>query len=157
LTQKHLQTFPYYQNNSSQWKNINITSMEVDFWEWKAVVVRIHMLQKWNAQTFLRKAKCHTEKEAKWTSKPQKIQKFPASIPHFPAETTFWSKFCHNTDVFRGFSKQNFPWKWKPQNLDFRDFDGYFAYFSVWNYICQICGLLDKRSKKYPFFSTVFL
>jgi hypothetical protein len=36
------------------------------FGEWKAVVVRIHMLQKWNAQTFPRKAKFHTEKEAKW-------------------------------------------------------------------------------------------
>jgi hypothetical protein len=72
----------------AQWKIISITFMEVDFWEWKAVVVRIHMLQ-WNAQTFLRKAKFHTEKEAKWTSKPQEIQNFPASIPHFPAETTF--------------------------------------------------------------------
>jgi hypothetical protein len=43
--------------------------------EWIAVVVRIHLLQKWNAQTFLRKAKFHTEKEAKWTSKPSLSQK----------------------------------------------------------------------------------
>jgi hypothetical protein len=39
-------------------------------WKWtfgerKAVVVRIYMLQKYNAQTFLRKDKFHTEKEAK--------------------------------------------------------------------------------------------
>jgi hypothetical protein len=47
------------------------------------------MLQNWNAQKFLRKAKFHTEEEAKLTSKPQKIQIFPATIPHFPAETTF--------------------------------------------------------------------
>jgi hypothetical protein len=39
--------------------------MEVDFWGLETVVVRIHMLQKWNAQKFLRKAKFHTEKEAK--------------------------------------------------------------------------------------------
>jgi hypothetical protein len=56
-----------------------------NFGEWKAVVVRIHMLQKWNTQTFLRKAK------------------FPATIPHFSAETAFWSKFFHNTDVVKVF------------------------------------------------------
>jgi hypothetical protein len=72
------------------------------FGEWKAVVVAIHMLQKWNAQTFSRKAIFHTEIEAKWTSKPQNIQNFSASIPHFPAETTFWSKYFYNTDVVRG-------------------------------------------------------
>jgi hypothetical protein len=37
----------------------------------KPVVVRIHMLKKWNAQTFLRKAKFHTEKEMKGTSVAQ--------------------------------------------------------------------------------------
>jgi hypothetical protein len=55
------------------------------FGEWNAMIVRIHMLQKWNAQTFLRKAEFHTKKEGKWTWKPQKIQNFPAYIPHFPA------------------------------------------------------------------------
>jgi hypothetical protein len=81
------------------------------------VVVRIHILHKWNAQTFLRNAKFHKEKEAKWTSKPHKIQSSSATIPHFPAETTFWSNFFHNTGVVRSFSEQNFPWKWKPQNF----------------------------------------
>jgi hypothetical protein len=120
--------------------NISITSMEVDFWG----VVRIHMLPKWNAQTFLRKAKFHTKKEVKWTSKPQKIQNCPASIPHFPAETTFWSKFFHNTDVVRGFSEQ---WKWKPHDFYFRGFDVYFAYFPVWNFTCQICGLIRQAKR----------
>jgi hypothetical protein len=89
--------------------------MEVDFWG-----VKISGCENSHAT----EVKCsnipqifHTEKEAKWTSKPQKIQNFLASIPHFPAETTFWSKFFYNTDVVRGFSEQNFPWKWKPQNL----------------------------------------
>jgi hypothetical protein len=95
--------------NSGLWKFISITSMELDLWVRKTVVLRIRLLQKWNAQTFLRKAKFYTEKETKWTSKPQKIQNFPASIPHFPAKTTFWSKFFHNTDVVRGFSEQIFP------------------------------------------------
>jgi hypothetical protein len=49
--------------------------------------------------------------------KAAEIQSFPATNPHFPAETTFWSKFFHNTDVVRGFSEQNFSWKWKPQNI----------------------------------------
>jgi hypothetical protein len=111
------------------------------FGEWKAVVVRIHMLQKWNAQTFTRKAKFHTEIEAKCTSKPQSIQNFSASIPYFPAETSFWSKFFHNTDVVRGFSEQ---WKCKPQDFNFHGFDVYLAYFSVWNFICQICGLIRQ-------------
>jgi hypothetical protein len=53
-------------------------------------------VQKWNAQIFLRKAQFHTEKEAKWTSELQKIHSFPATISHFPAETTFWSKLFHN-------------------------------------------------------------
>jgi hypothetical protein len=114
------------------------------FGEWKAVVVRIHMLQKWNAQTFPRKAKFHTAKEAKWTSKPQNIQNVPASIPQFPAETTFGSKFFHNTDVVRGFSEQ---WKWKPLNVYICGFDVYFAYFSVWNFICQICGLIRQAKR----------
>jgi hypothetical protein len=41
----------------------------------------------------------HTEIEAKWTSKPTNNQNVPASIPHFPAKTTLWSKFFYNTDV----------------------------------------------------------
>jgi hypothetical protein len=39
-------------------------------------IVFTNLLQKWNSQTFLRKAKFHTEKEAKWTSKPQKSKVF---------------------------------------------------------------------------------
>jgi hypothetical protein len=31
-------------------------------------------------------------------------QKFSGYHPHFPAETTFWTKFFQNTDVVRGFS-----------------------------------------------------
>jgi hypothetical protein len=76
------------------------------FGEWKAVVMGIHKLQKWNAQIFLRKAKFHTEKEAKWTSKPQEIESFPATIPHSPAERTFWTKFFHNIDVVRVFQSK---------------------------------------------------
>jgi hypothetical protein len=49
--------------------------------------------------------------------KAAEIQSLPATIPHFPAETTFQSNFFHNTDVVRGFSEQNFPWKRKPQNF----------------------------------------
>jgi hypothetical protein len=109
-----------------------------------AVVVRIHMLQKWNARTFSRKDKFHTEIEAIWMSKPQNIQNFPAFILHFLAETTCWSKFFYNTDVVRGFSEQ---WKWKPLEFYFRGFDVYFAYFN------KYVDLLDKleevqKSKK---------
>jgi hypothetical protein len=38
--------------------------------------------------------------------KAAKVQSFPASIPHFPAETTFWSKFFHNTDVLEVFQSK---------------------------------------------------
>jgi hypothetical protein len=79
---------------------------------------------------------------------PQTIQNFPASIPHFPAETTFWSKFFYNTDVARSFSEQNFPWKWKSQIFDFRSFDVYYM---------PNMDLLDKLKevKKPQFFPTV--
>jgi hypothetical protein len=60
----------------SQWEISALPPRKWTFGEWKAVVVRIYMLQKWNAQKFLRKAKFHTEKEAKWTSKPLKSKDF---------------------------------------------------------------------------------
>jgi hypothetical protein len=128
--------------------------MVVDFWGVKPVVVRIYMLQKWNAQTFLIKAQFHTEKEAKWTSKPHKIRSFSATIPHFPAETTFWSKFIHNTGVVGGFSEQNFPWKWEPQNFDVTFILLIFRYEILF---AKYVDLLDKLKevKKSLFFSTV--
>jgi hypothetical protein len=49
-----------------------------------------------------------------------KASENPASIPYFPAETNFCSKFFHNTDVVRNFSQQ---WKWKTQNFDFCGFE----------------------------------
>jgi hypothetical protein len=63
------------------------------FGEWKAVVVRIHMLQKWNAQTYLRKTKFHTEKKAKWKMNVKAAENSKFSGYHYPAETIFWSKF----------------------------------------------------------------
>jgi hypothetical protein len=32
-------------------------------------------------------------------------------------------------------------------DFDFCDFDVYFAYFSVWNFICQICGLIRQAKR----------
>jgi hypothetical protein len=81
------------------------------------------------------------------------MKSFPATIPHFPPETTFWSKFFHNTDVVRGFSEQ---WKWKPQNLDLTFISLIFRYaISYAKYV----DLLDKLKevKKSQFFSTVYL
>jgi hypothetical protein len=72
------------------------------------VVVRIHMLYR---SEMLKHSSEKLNFIPQWTSKPQKIQSFPAAIPHFPAETMFRSKFFHNTDVVRGFSELNFPWK----------------------------------------------
>jgi hypothetical protein len=73
----------------------------------------------------------------KWTSKPQKTQNFSASIPHFPAETAFSSKFFYNTDVVRGFI-----------SLIFRNEILYAKYVD----------LLDKLKEveKSSFFSTVY-
>jgi hypothetical protein len=125
--------------------------MEVDFWGVKSSGCDNSLATELKCSNIPQKSQISYQKEVKWTWKPQKIQKFPASIPHFPAETTFGSKLFHNTYVVRGFSKQ---WKWKPQNFDFRGFDVYFAYFSVWNFICQIRGLIGqaKRSPKIPIF-----
>jgi hypothetical protein len=72
-------------------------------WKWtfgerKAVVVRIHMLQKLNAQTFLRKAKFHTEKEAKWTSKPQKSKVFRPPFLISQQKRLFRSKIFHGNE-----------------------------------------------------------
>jgi hypothetical protein len=111
-------------------------------WLWEFTCYRSEML-KHSSEKF----NFHFEKEAKWTSKPQKIQSFPATIPHFPAEMTFWSKFFHNTDVVRDFSEQNFPWKSKPQNLVFRGLDVYITYFSVWNFKCQVWELIRQAKR----------
>jgi hypothetical protein len=61
---------------SAQWKLSALPPWKWIFGEFKAVVVRIHMLHKWNVLTFIRKAKFHTEKEAKWMSKSQKSKVF---------------------------------------------------------------------------------
>jgi hypothetical protein len=50
------------------------------FGGWKAVVVRIHMLQKWNAKIFFRKAKFHTEMNVKVAENP-KIFGYHYSFP----------------------------------------------------------------------------
>jgi hypothetical protein len=60
-----------------------------DFWEVKSSGCENPHATEVKCLNIPLKAKFHTKKEAKWTSKPQKIQNLPASIPHFPAETTF--------------------------------------------------------------------
>jgi hypothetical protein len=47
----------------------------------------------------------------KQNERQSRRKSFSATIPHFPAKTTFWSKFFHNIDAVRGFPEQNFPWK----------------------------------------------
>jgi hypothetical protein len=86
----------------------------------------------------------------------EEIQSFPATIPYFPAETTFWSKFFHNTDVVRGkgFSEQKFPWKWKPQNFALTFISLICRYEILY---AKYVDLLDKLTevKKFQIFSTV--
>jgi hypothetical protein len=73
-------------------------------WLWECTCYRSemlkHSLEKLN---FIPKKK-RNERQGRRKSKI-----LPASIPHFPAETTFWSKLFYNTDVVIGFSEQNFP------------------------------------------------
>jgi hypothetical protein len=97
--------------------------------EWKAVVPR--------------KAKFHSEKKVKWTWKPQKIRLsfLISQQKRLFDQNSFTIQM--SLGVFQFFY--------------FHGFDVYFAYFSVWNFICQICGLIRqaKRSWKIPIFSTV--
>jgi hypothetical protein len=69
------------------------------FWECIAVVVRIHLLQKWNAQTSLRKAKFHTEKEVK------KFNTFRLPFLISQQKRQF-DQIFFKTDVVRSFSEQ---------------------------------------------------
>jgi hypothetical protein len=61
------------ENSRAQWKIISITSMDVDFWEVKYMVIRIYMLQKWSAWTFVRISyakmlnKCQSRIESKFS------------------------------------------------------------------------------------------
>jgi hypothetical protein len=114
------------------------------FGEWKPVVVRIHMLQKWNAQTFLRKAKFHTEKEAKWSSKMQKTKVFRLPFLLSQQKRLIDQSFF-TIQMSLGFFRAKFPMEMKAARFCV---DVYFAYFPVWNFICQICGLIIRQAKR---------
>jgi hypothetical protein len=90
-------------------------------------------------------------KSCKIDNKATEKLNFPAFIFHYPAEIIFLSKLCYTTDVVGGFSVQIFgklPWKCKPQNFDSsRLRRSFFNIFFVWNFICQVCGLMDKLKK----------
>jgi hypothetical protein len=83
--------------------------------------------------------------------KAAEIQRFPATISHFPA---LFDQSSFIIQMSLGVFRAKFPMKMKAAKFCF---DVYFAYFSTWNFICQICGLIRqaKRRSKIPIFSTV--
>jgi hypothetical protein len=134
-------------------EDITLPPWKWTYGEWKAVVVRIYMLQKWNAQTFLRKAKFHTKKEAKWASKPQKSKIF--RLPFLISQQKrLFDQSSFTIQMSLGFFKAKFPMEMKAAKFCF---DVYFAYFRYEILYAKYVDLLDKLKevKNSQFFSTV--
>jgi hypothetical protein len=104
-------------SSTTQWENISISSMEVYFWGVKSSGCENSHVTEVKCSNIPQKSLISSRKRSEMNVKAAEIQSFLATIPYFPAETTFWSKFFHNTDVVRGFSEKIFPWKWKLQNF----------------------------------------
>jgi hypothetical protein len=114
-------------NSFHSGKIISIPSMEVDFWGVKSIgCENLHATE----------VKCSNIPQK--SVKAAENSKFSGYHSSFPVETTFWSKFFHNTDVN---SEPNFPWKWKPQNFALTFISLIFRYEILY---AKYVDLLDK-------------
>jgi hypothetical protein len=130
-------------SQDAQWKIIRITSMEVDFWVVKSRGCENSHATEVKCSNILQKSWISYRKRSETNVKAAENPKFSGFHSSFPSRNDFLIKIL-------------LQYRWKVQN--FRGFDVYFAYFSVWNFIRQICGLIRQakslklKLKKSPFF-----
>jgi hypothetical protein len=96
----------------------------------------------------------------KWTSEPQTIKNLRLSFFISHQKLFYCKKFTTqqmSLEVFKANFLTSSHENESHKIWILRRFDVHFTYFYVWNFICQIYGVIRpaKRSKKFPIFSTV--